>query len=156
MAFLLFLSFRMNQRQESNFQKIGGLITKNIFALCFQLVALYFKGMPNSIDIYKEIFLHAFSVSLQFHDLIICGLQKVCVAAYFFIYFPKSFFQHFENWKIRSRVKFYAHVFLTKNIKGWSSDKKLEFISKTFYIKRSPAFFIFHYFFSKLLQLILS
>ena len=48
---------------------------------------------------------------------IICGPQKVCVAAYFFIYFPKSFFQHFENWKIRSRVKFYAHVFLIKKHK---------------------------------------
>ena len=53
-AFILFLSFLTNQKQESGFQQVGGLVTRNIFAFCLQRVALYFKGMPNSIDFLKE------------------------------------------------------------------------------------------------------
>ena len=33
MAFILFLSFRRNQKQESNFQQAGGLVTRNISVL---------------------------------------------------------------------------------------------------------------------------
>lgn len=61
--------------------------------------------------------------------------MKFCKAAE---YFPKSTFQHFENWKIRARV-------FTKNMKGLSSDKKPEFSLELFYIKRDRAFPIFHY-----------
>ena len=40
------------------FEQFGGLVTRNTFAFCLQPVGLYFKGMPNSIDFYKKIFLH--------------------------------------------------------------------------------------------------
>ena len=57
-AFILFLSFLTNQKQESGFRQVGGLVTRNISAFCLYRVALYFKAMPNSIDFYKGIFLH--------------------------------------------------------------------------------------------------
>ena len=56
-AFITFLSFRRNQKQESNFQQVGGPLTRNLSAFCVYWVALYFKGMPNAIDFYKRIFL---------------------------------------------------------------------------------------------------
>ena len=34
-TFIPFLSFRRNQKQESNFQQVGGLITRNISVFCF-------------------------------------------------------------------------------------------------------------------------
>ena len=33
-AFVFFLSFLTNQKQESGFQQVGGLVTRNIFAIC--------------------------------------------------------------------------------------------------------------------------
>ena len=57
-AFIPSLSFRRNQKQEAKFQQVGGLVTRNISVSCLQRVALYFKGMPNSIDFHKKIFLH--------------------------------------------------------------------------------------------------
>ena len=53
-AFIPFLFFHKNQKQELNFQQFGGLVTKNIYAF---RVALYFKGMSNSIDLYIGILL---------------------------------------------------------------------------------------------------
>ena len=58
-----FLSCHRNQKQKSNFQQVGGLVTSNSFAFCFR-VALYLKGMPNSIDFYKRIFLHFIPVRI--------------------------------------------------------------------------------------------
>ena len=58
MAFILFFSFRTNQKQESGFQQVGCLVTRFIYAFCLQRVSLYFKAMPNSLDFYKGIFLH--------------------------------------------------------------------------------------------------
>ena len=52
------LSFRRNQKQELNFQQVGDLVTRNISVFYLQRVVLYFKGMLNSIDFYKRIFLH--------------------------------------------------------------------------------------------------
>ena len=46
-AFIPFLSFRRNLKQESNFQQVGGLVTRNVSVLCL--------GLPNSIDFYKWI-----------------------------------------------------------------------------------------------------
>ena len=57
-TFIYFLSFHRNQKQESYFQQVGGLVSKNSFAFRLQRVAVYFKSMPNSIDFYKRIFLH--------------------------------------------------------------------------------------------------
>ena len=57
-TFIPFLSFYRNRKQDSNFQQVGGLVTRNIFAFCLQRVALHFKGIPNSIYFYKRIFLH--------------------------------------------------------------------------------------------------
>ena len=54
-AFILFLSFLINQKQESGFQQIGSLVTKNISVFSLERVALYFKAMPISIDFYKRI-----------------------------------------------------------------------------------------------------
>ena len=33
-AFILFLSFLTNQKQESGFQQVGGLVTRNISVFC--------------------------------------------------------------------------------------------------------------------------
>ena len=60
----IFLSFHRNQKQESNFQQVGALVTRNSFAFCLQRVALYFKSIPNSIDFYKRIFLHVIPVRI--------------------------------------------------------------------------------------------
>ena len=61
-AFILFLFFLTNQKQESGFQQVGGLVTRNISVFCLERVALYFKLMPNSIDFCKEILLHVIPV----------------------------------------------------------------------------------------------
>ena len=61
-AFILFLSLLINQKQESGFQHVDDLVTRNIFDFC--LVALYFKAMPNSIDFYKIIFWHVIPVHI--------------------------------------------------------------------------------------------
>ena len=61
--FILFLSFHRNQKQESNFQQVGGLVTRNSFTRLWG-AALYFKGMPNSIDFYERIFLHVIPVRI--------------------------------------------------------------------------------------------
>ena len=50
-----FFSFRRNQKQESNIYQDGDLVTRNIYLFCF---TIYFKGIPNSKDFYKRIFLH--------------------------------------------------------------------------------------------------
>ena len=57
-AFIHFLSFLTNQKQESGFQQVGGLVTRNISGFCLQRAGLYFKAMLNSIDFYKGIFLN--------------------------------------------------------------------------------------------------
>ena len=39
------------QKQESNFQRVGGgLVTRNISVFYLQVVEIYFKAMSNSID----------------------------------------------------------------------------------------------------------
>ena len=43
---------------KSDFQQVGGLVTINIYVFCLQRVAVYFKYMPNSIGLYKGIFIH--------------------------------------------------------------------------------------------------
>ena len=43
---------------------MGSLVTRNISVFCLLQVALYFKAMPNSIDFYKGIFLHAIPVRI--------------------------------------------------------------------------------------------
>ena len=53
-AFIIFLSFLTNQKQESDFQQVSGLVTRNI------RVVLYFKAMSISIDF----FLHVVSVRI--------------------------------------------------------------------------------------------
>ena len=54
----VFLLFLTNQKQESGFHQVGGLVKRNISVFCLQQVALYFKAMLNSIDFYKGIFRH--------------------------------------------------------------------------------------------------
>ena len=61
-AFILLLCFLTNRNQESRFQQVGGLVTRNISVFCLYRVALYFKDMPNSIDFYKGIFLRVIPV----------------------------------------------------------------------------------------------
>ena len=56
-AFILFLPFLTNQKEESSFQQVGGLVRRIIPVFCLRRVAFYFKAMPNSIDFYKGIFL---------------------------------------------------------------------------------------------------
>ena len=57
-AFILFFSFLTNQKQESGFQQVGGLVTRNIPCFCLQQAAIYLKATLNSIDFYKGIFLN--------------------------------------------------------------------------------------------------
>ena len=56
-TFITLWSFHKNQKQESNFQQAGALVTRNSFAFCLQRVCLYFKYIPNSIGFYKRFFL---------------------------------------------------------------------------------------------------
>ena len=51
---LAFLSFLRNQKQESNFQKVGWLVTRNVYAFCLKRVELYFKATLNSIGFYMD------------------------------------------------------------------------------------------------------
>ena len=52
-AFILFSPFLTNQKQESGFQQVGGLVTRNISVFSLKRVALYLKVMPNSMDFYE-------------------------------------------------------------------------------------------------------
>ena len=61
LVFILFLSFLSNQQQESGFQQVGGLGTRNNPVFCLKRAALYFKAIPNSVDFHKGIFLHIIS-----------------------------------------------------------------------------------------------
>ena len=63
-ALIFFLPFLTNEKQESDFQQVGGLVTRYISVFCLWRVVLYFKAMPNSIDFYKGIFLHVFPVRI--------------------------------------------------------------------------------------------
>ena len=67
-TFIPFLSLQRNQTQESNFQQVGGLVTRKSFAFRLQWVAFYFKSMPNSIDFYKTFGYMLFMFLLWFHD----------------------------------------------------------------------------------------
>ena len=78
--FPLFSSFILtNLKQESRFQKVGGLVTRNVSVFCLQQVTLYFKAMPNSIDFYKAIFLHVFPVRI----IVPCSQQLVFRLAFY-------------------------------------------------------------------------
>ena len=59
-AFIPFLSFRRNQKQD----QVSSKLTRNIFDFCSQRVALCFKGTPNSTDFYQRIFLHLIPVRI--------------------------------------------------------------------------------------------
>ena len=63
-AFILALSFLTNQKQQSCFQQVGGLVTTTSFVFVFSSFALYFKAMLNSIDFYKGIFSHVVPVRI--------------------------------------------------------------------------------------------
>ena len=63
-AFILLLSFLTDQKQDSDFQQVGGLLTRNITDLCLERVLFYFKAMPNSADFYKWVFLHVIPIRI--------------------------------------------------------------------------------------------
>ena len=48
LVFILFLSFFINQIQNSDFQQVSGLVSGYVSAFCLKRVALYYKAMPNS------------------------------------------------------------------------------------------------------------
>ena len=62
--FIPFLSFLTNQKPESGFQQVGGLVMGNISVFYLKRVAVYFNAMPNSIDFYEGIFLHVITVRI--------------------------------------------------------------------------------------------
>ena len=64
-AFIFFLYFLINQKEEPGFQQAGSLVTRNRFVFCLYRVALYFKAMSNSIDFYKRILLHVIRILLH-------------------------------------------------------------------------------------------
>ena len=61
----LFLSVLTNQKQESGFQQVGGLVTRNISVFCLLQVALFLKAMPNSINFDKRVFLHVRTIPVR-------------------------------------------------------------------------------------------
>ena len=67
-AFMLFLPFLKNQKEESGFQQVGGLETRNISVFCLKRVALYFKPCricaPLQIMPSKVIFLHVITLRI--------------------------------------------------------------------------------------------
>ena len=63
-AFILLLSFLTDQKQDSDFQQVGGLLTRNITDLCLERVLFYFKAMPNSAEFYKGVFLHVIPIRI--------------------------------------------------------------------------------------------
>ena len=63
-TFILCLSFLTNQKQESGFQEVACLVTRNISFFCLQRVLFYFKAIQNSTDFSKGIFLHAIPVCI--------------------------------------------------------------------------------------------
>ena len=70
LAFITFFSLRKDHKYVSSFQQVG--------RFCLQQVALYFKGIPNSVDFPYMLFLFV----LQFHDIIINynkNKDKYCV-----------------------------------------------------------------------------
>ena len=72
-SFLPAFYFRKNQKPESNFQQVGSLVIKKHFCIflhivfiqiCFHWVTFHFKGMSNSINVYKGTFLHVIPVCI--------------------------------------------------------------------------------------------
>ena len=63
-AFILFWSFHGIQKQESNFQQVDDLITRNNSPFCLSQVLLFFKDILNSIGFDKGIFLHVILVRI--------------------------------------------------------------------------------------------
>ena len=63
-AFILFLNFLSNQKQQSGFQQVCSLLTRNISVFCLKWVAICFKATPNSIDFSKGFFLHVVPVRI--------------------------------------------------------------------------------------------
>ena len=86
-AFILFVSFLKNQKQESGFQQVGDLVTRILFVFCLQLVVLYFKAMPNSADFYKGIFFMLLLFVLWCHHAI-----QYTIVFYVFVQFQCDFF----------------------------------------------------------------
>ena len=86
-VFILFLSFLTNQKQESGFQQVGSLVTRNISVFCLYRVALYFKAMPNSIEFYKGIFLHVIPVLIIVSWICIYFTTFWCLLLFWFILF---------------------------------------------------------------------
>ena len=58
---LAFLFFLTSQKQESSFQQVDGLVTRNVSVFYLQQVPLYFKAMSNSIRFLLRSFLAFFS-----------------------------------------------------------------------------------------------
>ena len=56
--FISFLSFHKNQKQESNFQQVGGLVTSNILLFVDSESRYTSKVCRDSIDFYEIIFLN--------------------------------------------------------------------------------------------------
>ena len=83
-VFIPSLSFRRNEKQELNFQQVGGLITRNISVFCLQRVALLLKYVPNSIDFYM--FYMLFLLVVWFHA--IHCVKSVRIRSYSDPYFP--------------------------------------------------------------------
>ena len=83
-AFILFFSFLANQKQESGFQQVGCLVTRNISVFCLQQVAVYFKATPNSTDFYKGIFLYVIPVRITVPCYKSASSGNIAKASYLF------------------------------------------------------------------------
>ena len=57
-----FCPFLQTKKNESGFQQVGAMVTRNISVFCLKRVTFYFKAMPNSIDFHKGILLHVIPV----------------------------------------------------------------------------------------------
>ena len=73
LAFILFLSFLSNQKQESGLQQVGGLVKRNVSVFVVVVVVVYNKLCSTSKPyqtqqtFIKEFFYMLFLFALQFH-----------------------------------------------------------------------------------------
>ena len=80
---------------------------RNISAFCLQRITLYFKGIPNSEDFDKGIFLHVIPVRI----IIPCFSFTVVTICSFISLLKTSIY---KNWKL----KFYRLIFLKDDYLG--------------------------------------
>ena len=123
-----FLSFRRNQKQESNFQQVGGLVTRNISIFFLQICAT--SKVCRTQQTFTKVFSYMlFLVILQFHALI----EPKSIFSYFAsnhlcgICFLGSVKLYLENKSARS-IMHLIYFETMVNLPQWSVNLGLSFL----------------------------